>query len=106
MRLAEGQVRFVLADYSGGFGRNVRRQGPREIGQSDAGDASDAENCHQATQGGLRRSNCMKYMIMMFGDAGTMMEQQPREWIVEMMGFMHKLNDALTRSGELVDAQG
>lgn len=48
----------------------------------------------------------MKYMIMMFGDAATMMEQQPREWIVEMMAFMHKLNDDLTKSGELVDAQG
>jgi hypothetical protein len=48
----------------------------------------------------------MKYMIMMFGDAATMMEQQPREWIVEMMQFMHTLNDDLTRSGELVDAQG
>ncbi len=48
----------------------------------------------------------MKYMIMMFGDAATMMEQQPREWIVEMMDFMHKLNDDLTKSGELVDAQG
>ena len=48
----------------------------------------------------------MKYMIMMFGDAATMMEQQPKEWIMEMMDFMHTLNDDLTRSGELVDAQG
>jgi hypothetical protein len=48
----------------------------------------------------------MKYMIMMFGDAATMMEQQPKEWIMEMMEFMHTLNDDLTRSGELVDAQG
>jgi hypothetical protein len=48
----------------------------------------------------------MKYMIMMFGDAATMMDQQPREWIMEMMAFMHTLNDDLTRSGELVDAQG
>ncbi|MCA1648029.1 MAG: YciI family protein [Chloroflexi bacterium] len=48
----------------------------------------------------------MKYMIMMFGDAATMMEQQSREWIAEMMQFMHTLNDDLTRAGELVDAQG
>jgi hypothetical protein len=48
----------------------------------------------------------MKYMIMMFGEAATMMEQQPREWIMEMMAFMHTLNDDLTRAGELVDAQG
>ena len=48
----------------------------------------------------------MKYMIMMFGDATTMMEQQPKEWIMEMIEFMHTLNDDLTRSGELVDARG
>jgi hypothetical protein len=45
-------------------------------------------------------------MIMMFGEAAVMLEHQPREWILEMMQFMHTLNDDLTRSGELVDAQG
>jgi hypothetical protein len=48
----------------------------------------------------------MKYMIMMFGDAATMMERQPSEWIVEMMDFMRTLHQDLTKCGELVDAQG
>jgi hypothetical protein len=48
----------------------------------------------------------MKYMIMMFGDQATMMEQQTREWILEMMEFMHTINADLTASGELVEAQG
>jgi hypothetical protein len=48
----------------------------------------------------------MKYMIMMFGDAATMMERQPSEWIVQMMDFMRTLHQDLTKCGELVDAQG
>jgi hypothetical protein len=48
----------------------------------------------------------MKYMIMMFGAQSTMMETQSREWILEMIQFMHTFNDDVTRSGELVDAQG
>src|SRR5438874_12537210 len=48
----------------------------------------------------------MKYMIMMFGDAATMMETRSVEWIKEMFAFMNTLNDDLTRSGELVDAIG
>ena len=48
----------------------------------------------------------MKYMIMMFGSQATMMETQSREWIVQMIDFMHTLNRDLTSSGELVDAQG
>ena len=48
----------------------------------------------------------MKYMIMMFGSQAGMMEQRSPEWIREMIGFMHALNDDLTRSGELVSAEG
>lgn len=48
----------------------------------------------------------MKYMIMMFGSAGEMMEVQPREWIVEMIDFMHTLNSDLEKAGELVEARG
>jgi hypothetical protein len=44
----------------------------------------------------------MKYMIMMFGDAGTMMEVKSPEWIREMIGFMKQLDVDLTDSGELV----
>ena len=49
----------------------------------------------------------MKYMVMMFGEAATMMETQPTEWIREMIAFMHKVN-ATSRQAErnLVDAQG
>ncbi len=48
----------------------------------------------------------MKYMLMMFGSQATMMEKQSPEWIREMIDFMHALNDDLTRSGELVGAEG
>ena len=48
----------------------------------------------------------MKYMIMTFGEAATMMETKSTDWIREMIQFMHTLNDDLRDSGELVDAQG
>ena len=48
----------------------------------------------------------MKYMIMMFGDAGTMMETKSPEWIREMIAFMNTFNDDITKSGELVAAEG
>jgi hypothetical protein len=48
----------------------------------------------------------MKYMVMMFGEAATMMETQSTEWIREMIAFMHKVNEDLTQAGEMVDAQG
>jgi len=48
----------------------------------------------------------MKYMIMMFGDQAGMMQERTPEWIRDMMKFMHKLNDDLANSGELVAAYG
>jgi hypothetical protein len=48
----------------------------------------------------------MKYMIMMFGSQATMMENQTKEWIVEMINFMHTVNADLMKSGELVGAEG
>ena len=44
----------------------------------------------------------MKYMIMMFGDAATMMETRSPEWITEMIAFMQQLDRDLRESGELV----
>jgi hypothetical protein len=44
----------------------------------------------------------MKYMIMMFGSAGEMMEVKSPEWIREMIQFMQQLDRDLTSSGELV----
>ena len=44
----------------------------------------------------------MKYMIMMFGDAASMMETQSPEWIKEMIAFMQQLDKDLRASGELV----
>ncbi len=48
----------------------------------------------------------MKYMIMMFGEAATMLETQPREWILEMIDFMGTLDKDLRDAGELVTAEG
>ena len=44
----------------------------------------------------------MKYMIMMFGTAGEMMETKSPEWIREMIGFMVGLDEDLRDRGELV----
>jgi hypothetical protein len=51
-------------------------------------------------------SGVMKYMVMMFGDAATMMETRSPEWIREMIQFMQKVNEDLTQAGELVAAEG
>jgi hypothetical protein len=48
----------------------------------------------------------MKYMLMMFGDGATMMEQRTREWVTEMIAFMHTFNAELTKNGEMVEARG
>jgi hypothetical protein len=48
----------------------------------------------------------VKYMIMMFGADYSLLETRPPEWIKELIAFMHKLNEELTASGELVDGQG
>lgn len=48
----------------------------------------------------------MKYMIMMFGEAGAMMETATPEWIEEMIAFMGQIDQELTASGELVFQQG
>src|SRR6476620_950935 len=49
-----------------------------------------------------RRSDEMKYMIMMFGSAGEMMDVKSPEWIREMIRFMQQLDVDLRASGEMV----
>ncbi len=44
----------------------------------------------------------MKYMLMMFGNAGEMMEVQSPEWIRDMIGFMTRLDVEHTENGEMV----
>jgi hypothetical protein len=48
----------------------------------------------------------MKYLIMMFGDQGTMIETRSTEWIRSMIAFMHDLDHELRDAGEYVDGQG
>lgn len=48
----------------------------------------------------------MKYMIMMFGSAESMMQTQSPEWVREMIGFMTQLDKDLTEAGELVYNEG
>ena len=48
----------------------------------------------------------MKYMLMMFGDGATMMEQRSSEWVTDMVAFMHSFNAELDQAGELVNAFG
>ena len=48
----------------------------------------------------------MKYMIMTFGSAEAGLAAMGKEWMLEMIQFMHTLDDDLKKSGELVDNQG
>ena len=48
----------------------------------------------------------MKYMLMMFGDGGTMMESHTSEWVTEMIAFMGSFNADLEKNGEFVEARG
>jgi hypothetical protein len=45
-------------------------------------------------------------MIMMFGDAATMLEAKSPAWIEEMIEFMTQIDKNLTASGELVYQRG
>jgi hypothetical protein len=53
-----------------------------------------------------KRGSAVKYVLMMFGDADTMMVEQPTEWVREMIAWMDEFNAELTASGELVTARG
>jgi hypothetical protein len=48
----------------------------------------------------------MKYMIMTFGSAEAGLEAMGRDWMLEMIQFMKKLDEDLRKSGELVSAEG
>ena len=48
----------------------------------------------------------MKYMIMTFGSAEAGVAAMGKEWMLEMIQFMRKLDDDLRKSGELVSAEG
>jgi hypothetical protein len=48
----------------------------------------------------------MTYMVMMFGESATMVETQTKQWILEMIDFMGKVNEDLRQAGEWVDGQG
>jgi hypothetical protein len=48
----------------------------------------------------------MKYMIMTFGSAEGGVAAMGRDWMLEMVQFMMKLNEDLRKSGELVSGEG
>ena len=48
----------------------------------------------------------MKYMIMTFGSAEGGLVAMGRDWMIEMIQFMKKLDEDLRKSGELVSAEG
>ena len=48
----------------------------------------------------------MKYMIMTFGSAEGGVAAMGRDWMLEMIQFMKKLDEDLRKSGELVSAEG
>src|SRR5712691_1093214 len=51
-------------------------------------------------------SDEMKYMIMTFGSAEAGLAAMGKDWMLEMVKFMHELDKDLRESGELVDTQG
>jgi hypothetical protein len=48
----------------------------------------------------------VKYMIMTFGSAEAGGAAMGRDWMLEMIQFMRKLDEDLRKSGELVSAEG
>jgi hypothetical protein len=48
----------------------------------------------------------VKYMMMMFGDAGDMMVERDTDWVREMIAFMGDLDAELRGNGELVTSEG
>ncbi|HEY2555790.1 MAG TPA: YciI family protein [Diaminobutyricibacter sp.] len=48
----------------------------------------------------------MKYMIMMFGSAESMMQTKTPEWVREMIAYMTQLDKDLADAGELVYSEG
>jgi hypothetical protein len=48
----------------------------------------------------------MKYMMMMFGDAGTMMQERDEQWVRDMIKFMTNIDEEWRATGELVGAEG
>ena len=48
----------------------------------------------------------MKYMLMMFGDGGEMVQTADPAWVHDMIAFMGNFNAELAKSGELVEARG
>ena len=48
----------------------------------------------------------MKYIITMFGDQNTMMEQRTPEWIREMIAFMGGIDQEIRDRGEYVGGEG
>jgi hypothetical protein len=48
----------------------------------------------------------MKYMIMTFGSAEAGLATMGKDWMVNMIQFMNKLDEDLKKSGELVSAEG
>ena len=48
----------------------------------------------------------MKYMIMTFGSAEAGVATMGRDWMLEMIQFMSKLDEDLRKSGDLVSAEG
>src|SRR5712692_8686417 len=63
--------------------------------------------CDESARGGVeKRSDEVKYMIMTFGSAEAGLATMGKEWMVEMIRFMGKLDDDLKKSGELVSAEG
>jgi len=48
----------------------------------------------------------VKYMLMMFGDGGAMLEQRDTQWVRDMISFMGDFDRELVESGELVASEG
>src|SRR5262249_9649340 len=105
LRLAEGQVRSVVADRADGARGEAERQGSGEGAAGRRGDDADGQAGHRAVEAGVRRQvNTMKFMLMMQGTrAGwESMHTWSHADIKAHLGHMKDLVRKLSASGELV----
>src|SRR5204862_1823211 len=66
MRLAQRQIRVVVADHSLRAGNAPARQGCCQSQARNAGDDADDENRHQSFAASARRSSRMKYLCLVY----------------------------------------
>src|SRR5712691_11515951 len=99
VRLAQGQVRFVLADRSARHDQAAAGQGSREVATRHAGDDADDQDRHCSTAAGLSRPLAFSAVpdpTQLFIQGATIM---PKPAVKPIPDGMHSLTPLLTCAG-------